>query len=167
MKQLVSLSMKLVRCICGHEHTCSARMSNIERARKAARSRPRMTDGKIEKRGASEAGRAHNPVLVGSTPIPATADVAQLGEPTIRNREGVGSTPTVGSDVGRSSTVEHADVARETRVQLPPTTPNPDSSNGRTGDFESSNRGSSPRSGAKHGCVQHRKHEPSCEYCNL
>ena len=40
--------MKLITCICGHQHQCSARMSNVERAKKAARSRPRITDGKID-----------------------------------------------------------------------------------------------------------------------
>ena len=41
--------MKQVRCICGHEHECVARLSNVERAQKAARARmPRITGGKID-----------------------------------------------------------------------------------------------------------------------
>ena len=39
MKQLLSTSMKLVRCKCGDEHGCTARLSNRERAVKAAGSR--------------------------------------------------------------------------------------------------------------------------------
>jgi hypothetical protein len=37
------MSMKLVRCECGHEHNCPARLSNKERAVKAANARLKRT----------------------------------------------------------------------------------------------------------------------------
>lgn len=62
--------MKLVRCKCGDEHECSARLSNRERAEKAARARV----GSRQTQGAADASGAHNPVPVGSTPSPATKE---------------------------------------------------------------------------------------------
>ena len=48
--------MKRVRCKCGVEHECAARLSNLERATKAARARlPRITHGKIDVAGAEAA----------------------------------------------------------------------------------------------------------------
>ena len=42
-------AVKRVRCKCGEEHECAARLSNLERATKAARARlPRITNGTIE-----------------------------------------------------------------------------------------------------------------------
>lgn len=40
----VGSAVKLVRCRCGHEHQCPARLSNRERAAKAARARVRTED---------------------------------------------------------------------------------------------------------------------------
>jgi hypothetical protein len=53
----------------------------------------------ILSQGASEAGRAHNPVLAGSTPVPATnAGVAQRIEQSPYKRPTQGSTPSASSN---------------------------------------------------------------------
>lgn len=113
--------MKRVRCKCGVEHECAARLSNQERATKAARARlPRVTDGKIDVAG----GAAHpepqmergGPLAVQATDSPQVeqtaggnnkkagpgavvpqADVAPMAEQPTRNRQVAGSSPAVGS----------------------------------------------------------------------